>query len=154
MINFLRYLDTQSGEDKRGFIVHYPANSGKSAFARRAAGLRPGIHYLDLLDACLNDPNLPAIPQCGFEFLKNTLLGLSVRAETVLVDNPDFLFNTWPSDDKHALLHWLKVQLRSPAVSATTFAFFIQSDEILAAAQFNNSAGQPRVLTLNQFAAI
>jgi len=52
------------------------------------------------------------------------------------------------------LLHWMKVQLRSPGVTEKTFSFFIQSDEILATAQFNNSCGQPRILPLNEFEAI
>lgn len=154
MINFFKYLDQQSGEDKRAFIVHYPAKSGKTSFAKRAAAQRAGIYYLDLQQAFLKQPDLPKITQCGFGFLKEYLLGLQVTEEFILIDNPDFLFNTWKSEDKQALLHWMKVQLRSPGVTEKTFAFFIQSDEILATAQFNNSSGQPRILPLNEFEAI
>ena len=74
--------------------------------------------------------------------------------EFILIDNPDFLFNIWKTEDKQALLHWMKVQLRSPGVTEKTFIFIIQSDEILATAQFNNSCGQPRILPLNEFEAI
>jgi len=77
-----------------------------------------------------------------------------VNEEIVLIDNPDFLFNTWKSEDKQALLHWMKVQLRSPGDTEKTFIFFIQNDEILATAQFNNSYRQPRILPLNEFEAI
>ena len=154
MINFYKYLDQQSSEDKRAFIVHYPAKSGKTSFAKRAAAQRAGIYYLDLQEAFLKQPDLPKIPQCGFDFLKEYLLGLQVKEEFVLIDNPDFLFNIWKTEDKQALLHWMKVQLRSPSVTEKTFAFFIQSDEILATAQFNNSCGQPRILPLNEFEAI
>lgn len=154
MINFLKYLDQQSSEDKRAFIIHYPANSGKTAFAKRAAAQRAGIHYLDLQETFLKQPDLPKITQCGFEFLKDYLLGLQVTEEFILIDNPDFLFNIWKNEDKQALLHWMKVQLRSPGVTEKTFIFIIQSDEILATAQFNNSCGQPRILPLNEFEAI
>jgi len=154
MINFYKYLDQQSSEDKRAFIVHYPAKSGKTAFAKRAAAQRAGIYYLDLQEAFLKQPNLPKITQCGFEFLKEYLLRLQLKEEFVLIDNPDFLFNTWKAEDKQALLHWMKAQLRSPGVTDKTFIFFIQSDEILAIAQFNNSCGQPRILPLNEFEAI
>jgi len=154
MINFYKYLDQQSSEDKRAFIVHYPAKSGKTSFAKRAAAQRAGIHYLDLQETFLKQPDLPKITQCGFAFLKEYLLGLQVTEEFILIDNPDFLFNTWKSEDKQALLHWMKVQLRSPGVTEKTFSFFIQSDEILATAQFNNSCGQPRILPLNEFEAI
>ncbi len=154
MINFYKYLDQQSSEDKRAFIVHYPANSGKTSFAKRAAAQRAGIYYLDLQEVFLKQPDLPKMTQCGFDFLKEYLLGLQVKEEFVLIDNPDFLFNIWKTEDKQALLHWMKVQLRSPSVTEKTFAFFIQSDEILATAQFNNSCGQPRILPLNEFEAI
>ena len=147
-------MDQQSSEDKRAFIVHYPAKSGKTAFAKRAAAQRAGIYYLDLQEAFLKQPNLPKITQCGFEFLKEYLLRLQLKEEFVLIDNPDFLFNTWKAEDKQALLHWMKAQLRSPGVTDKTFIFFIQSDEILAIAQFNNSCGQPRILPLNEFEAI
>jgi len=154
MINFYKYLDQQSSEDKRAFIVQYPAKSGKTSFAKRAAAKRAGIFYLDLQEAFLKQPDLPKMTQCGFDFLKEYLLGLQVKEEFVLIDNPDFLFNIWKTEDKQALLHWMKVQLRSPSVTEKTFAFFIQSDEILATAQFNNSCGQPRILPLNEFEAI
>lgn len=153
-MNFHRYLDQQSSEDKRAFIIHYPANSGKTGFARRAADLRPGIHYLDLQGTFLNHPNLPPIPQCGFVFLKDFLLGLQIPEEFVIVDNLDFLINTWKLEEKQALLYWIKVQLRSPGITEKTFIFIIQSDELLATAQFKNSSGQPRVLPLNEFEAI
>jgi hypothetical protein len=154
LINFLRYLNQQSAEDKRAFIIHYPALSGKTDFAKRAATLRPGIYYLDLQETFINHPNLPPISQCGFSFLKDFLLGLQIPEDCIVIDNPDFLFNTWEREDKNALLHWIKVQLRSPSVSEKTFIFIIQNDDILASAQFNNSCGQPRILSLNEFEAI
>jgi ABC-type Fe3+-hydroxamate transport system substrate-binding protein len=154
MINFNRYLDQQTGEDNRSFIIHFPANSGKTAFAKNAATQRPGVFYLDLQETFLSTTDLPPILQCGFSFLRDYLIGLQISEEFVLVDNPDFLFNTWRSEDKQALLHWIKVQLRSPVDSKKTFVFFIQNDEILATSQFINTYGQPRVLSLNEFEAM
>lgn len=154
MINFFKYLDQQSSEDKRAFIVHYPAKAGKTTFAKRAAAQRPDLCYIDLQELFLNQPNLPIITQCGFEFFKEYLLGMQMNEEFILIDNPDFLFNTWKAEEKQALIHWMKVQLRSPGVTTKTFIFFIQSDEILSTAQFNNSCGNPRILTLNDFEAI
>jgi hypothetical protein len=154
MINFHHYLDQQNSEDKRSFIIHYPACSGKTTFAQRATALRHDIFYLDLQHLFLNATDLPPITQCNINFLKKYLLELRVPQEVVLVDNPDFLFNTWKPEDKQALLHWLKVQLRSPSETEKTFIFIIQSDDILTTAKFNNSCGQSRVLALNEFEAI
>lgn len=154
MINFYHFLDQQSSEDKRSFIIYYPAKTGKTAFAKLATTQRAGIYYLDLQEAFLNRPDLPKVNQCGFDFLKDYLLGLKVSNEIILIDNPDFLFNTWSPENKQALLHWMKVQLRSPSVTKKTFIFMIQTDDILATAQFTNSCGQPRILPLNEFEAI
>lgn len=154
MINFYHFLGQQSGEDKRAFIVHFPACSGKSAFAKRAAVQKKEIYYLDLQETFLNRSDLPSITQCGFEFLKQFLLTLPVLEEFILIDNPDFLLNTWKPEEKQALVYWIRIQLRSPVDTEKTFGFFIQSDDILAAAQFTNSCGQPRVLPLNAFEAL
>ena len=154
MINFFKYLDQQSSEDKRAFIVHYPAKSGKTAFAKGAAAQRANIHYLDLQETFLQRSDLPRINQCGFDFFKEFLRGLQVAKEFILIDNPDFLFNTWKTQEKQDFLHWLIGQLRSPGDTDKTFIFFIQSDETLSVAQFNNSCGQPRVLPLNEFEVI
>ena len=154
MIDFFEYLDQQSSEDTRAFIVHFPAKSGKTSFANQVVARRSDIHYLDLQETFLLEQDLPIITQCGFEFLKEYLLGLQVTEEFILIDNPDFLFNIWKTAEKQALLHWIKVQLRSPGVTKKVLIFFIQSDDILAVTQFSNSCGQPRILSLNEFEAI
>lgn len=154
MINFHRYLDQQSYEDTRAFFVHFPAKSGKTTFARNAAAHRSGIFYLDLQETFLSKSDLPPITQCGLDFLRDFLLGLEIPEEFVIIDNPDFLFNTWKPEEKQEFLYWIKVKLRSPGVTKKTFVFFIQSDEILATEQFKNSRGQARVLPLNEFEAL
>lgn len=154
MINFYWFLDQQSSEDTRSFIIHYPARSGKTTFARNAAAHRSGIYYLDLQETFLSKSDLPPITQCGFDFLKDFLLGLEIPEEFVIIDNPDFLFNTWKPAEKKDFLYWIKIKLRSPGVTKKTFVFFFQSDEILATEQFKNSRGQLRVLSLNEFEAL
>lgn len=154
MINFLQYLNQQMTEDKRAFIIFAPACSGKTVFARRAAGLRKDIDYLDLQYAFLKQSDLPPVKQCDFNFLKKYLLELKTPQEVILVDNADFLFNTWRDEEKQKLLQWIRIQLRAPGDSEKTFIFMIQTDDVLSAAQFNNSIGQARVLPLYEFEAI
>jgi len=71
-----------------------------------------------------------------------------------VVDNPDFLLNTWSDEEKHDFVTWLRIQLRSPADTEKTLIFVIQSDDVIAAADIRNSHGEQRVLALNQFDAL
>lgn len=153
-MNFHDYLNRQQNEDRRAFVVHYGAKTGKTRFARRVCETRGDAYLLDLLAYFLDHPELPPIQKCDFDVLKELLLKLNVAQDVILVDNADFLFNTWRREEKQRLLNWLQVQLRSPAVTRKTFVFFIQTDDIIAAADLRNSANEPRVLPLNAFDAL
>ena len=153
-MNFHEYANRQQSEDRRAFIVHYGPKKGKTRFARRICETRSDAHLLDLLAYFLAHPELPPIQKCSFETLKQLLLGLDVPQDIVIIDNPDFLFNTWSSEEKQNLLNWFRVQLRSPSVTRKTFALIIQTDEILAAADLRDSCGDVRVLALNEFDAL
>lgn len=154
-MNFFTYLQIQQQEDHQAFIIHYPAGSGKTFFARRACQLNSHIFLLDLLDQFQQNP---ALKVKGFhsDQLANYLLKFPYPAGTqaVLVDHGDFLFNTWKNDEKASLIHWLDNSLRSPAVLDKTLVFIIQTDEVLSTAKMLNSHGQPRVLQLNTFDAL
>ena len=150
-MNFHDYLNRQQNEDRRAFVIHYGAKSGKTRFARRIRETRQDTYLLDLLAYFLAHSELPTIQRCGFHMLKNLLLKLDVAQWVVVVDNPDFLFNTWSAEDKNDLLNWLRVQLRSPSVTRKTFVFVVQTDDVIAAADLHNSYGERRVLALNEF---
>lgn len=153
-MNFADYLNHQKGEDRRSFIIHYPACSGKSQFARKLQSVRTDIYYLDLLAYFLATPSLPAVSEFDFKALRSLLLSLVVPQAVVLVDNSDFLLNTWNAAEKQALLNWVRVGLRSPADTEKIFVFIIQDDNVLATADFRNTHGEPRVLALNMFDAV
>lgn len=153
-MNFHEYLNRQQNEDRRAFIIHYPARSGKTRFARRICETRQDACLLDLLVYFLDHPQLPPIQQCGVDALQGLLLGLDVPQSVVVVDNSDFLLNTWSAEEKRRLFNWLRVQLRSPAVTQKTFIFVIQTDDIIAAADLRNSYHESRVLALHEFDAL
>jgi len=153
-MNFADYLNHQKGEDRRSFFIHYPAHSGKTHFAHRLQSTRSDIYYLDLLAYFLENHTLSPVGQFDFKALRSLLLSLDVPQAVILVDNPDFLLNTWNATEKQALLDWARVGLRSPADTEKVFIFIIQDDEVLATADFHNAYGEPRVLALNMFEAV
>ena len=153
-MNFHDYLNRQQNEDRRAFVIHYGAKSGKTRFARRICETRQDVYLLDLLAYFLEHPELPPIQKCGFDTLKDLLLTLAVPQDVIVVDNPDFLLNTWSAEEKRSLLNWLRVQLRSPTVTQKTFVFVIQTDDTIAAAELRNSYRESRVLPLDAFDAL
>ena len=155
-MNFYQYLDQQSQEDRRAFIVHGEAGCGKTRFARRLAEGRPGLFYLDLLAHALAAPAWPAVNELDPRRLQSLLLGLASPpgATAVLVDHADFLFNTWTAAEKQRLIDWLRLSLRSPGVTDKTFVFVIQTDGVLSAAGLENSKRLSRALHLSEFDAL
>ena len=151
-MNFHDFLNRQKTEDRRAFIVHFPARSGKTQFARQVANARPDVYYLDLQQYFIDHPQ--ASHQYGFSKLKSLLLNIDVDESVVLIDNPDFFFNTWLRRDQADFSNWLKIQLRSPGVTKKTFVFFVQSDPFFESMDLKNSQGESRVLPLNAFESL
>jgi hypothetical protein len=142
-------------EDRRAFIVHFPAIGGKTQFARRVCQLRADTYYLDLQANFLENHQLPPIADCDPTLLKKLLLGLKVPAPVVLVDNPDFLFNTWDTGQKSEFLNMVNRALRSPSITPKTFVFFFQDDSAILSARFEpNIHGEARILPLDFFDAL
>ncbi len=153
-MKFDDYLNRQNNEDRRAFVIHYPARSGKTDFARRICESHQDAYLLDLQSYFLEHPELPPIQRCGVSALKGILLSLERRERVLVVDNPDFLLNTWSDEEKRGFVTWLRIQLRSPADTEKTLVFVIQSDDVIATADIRNSYGEPRVLALNEFYAL
>lgn len=150
-MNFDEYLNRQNNEDRRAFVIHYAAKSGKTDFARRICKTHEDAYLLDLQSYFLDHPELPPIQRCGLSTLKGILLSLESPERVLVVDNPDFLLNTWSGEDKRDFVTWLRIQLRSPADTEKTLVFLIQSDDVIATSDIRNSYGEPRVLALNEF---
>lgn len=154
-MNFYDYLNHQCGEEKRAFIMHFTARSGKTRFAQKVCETRSDAFRLDLLAYFHHQADLPPIQQCGFEQLRQIMLGLDIPQAVILVDNGDFLFNTWNQEEKDAFLNWLRRGLRSPANTDKTFVFILQSDDWFTTQTIGeNVHGEDRILAMSQFEAL
>lgn len=153
-MNIKTYLNHQMTEDRRAFVVHYPAKSGKTQFALQVSRVYPIIHYLDLQKLFLESPDLPPIADCDPITLGKILLRLKANPPVILVDNMDFLFNTWEKEQKLEFLGWLNRTLRSPAMTEKTLMVILQDDPVLTSFSFDkNIHGEERLLTLDRFDA-
>lgn len=148
------YLRIQQQETYRAFIVHAPAMRGKTAWARR---LRDELdaYLLNLQQYFLEHPELAGeIDLYEPEDLEKLLLDLDVPEPVVIVDNIDFLLNTWTDADHDHLIGMVERRFKSPGFTNKTFVFMIQEHPRLLRRPLLNSQGQPRVVALREFATI
>jgi hypothetical protein len=154
-MNFARYLEQQSHEDRQAFIIHYPALSGKTRFIQKACQMIPGLHYVNWLEYILTKPDLASQEKVDpGQFEKELLETLGDELSAVIIDQGDPLLNTWDADEKQEFLHWLRVPLRTPGVVKRTFVFVIQTDGVLSSGALINTLNQSRILALNELDAL
>ena len=148
------YIAIQSTESYRAFIIHGPAMSGKTRLARRMRDVL-GAHVLDLQAHFVAHPDLCArIDRYRPRDLERLLLALDVPGPLVVVDNLDFLLNTWSPRHKREFVAMVDQRLRSPGVTDETFAFLIQTDPVIVRHKLTNTRGQPRILPIDAFYAL
>ena len=148
------YVAIQSTESYRAFIIHGPAMSGKTRLARRMRDVL-GAYILDLQAHFVADPDLCArIDRYRPRDLERMLLALDVPESLVVVDNLDFLLNTWTRRHKREFVAMVDHRLRSPGVTDKTFVLLIQTDPVIVRYELTNTRGQPRILPIDAFYAL
>jgi predicted AAA+ superfamily ATPase len=152
LIDLVELIDFQTKEQYRAIIILGPANSGKTRFAKLLAQRIKAL-YLDLLDIFANDENLSkSIDTFDVSSLKKYLLNLPTSEAVVIVDNIDFLVNTWSDREKGEFLN-LVDKLRSNETKKV-FCFFMQEEDIFNSKRIINSRNESRIMHLNQIAHI
>lgn len=148
------YIAIQATESYRAFIIHGPAISGKTRLAWRMADVL-GAYVLDLQAHFVADPSLCArIDRYRPHDLERLLLALDVPESLVVIDNMDFLLNTWSPKHRRELVAVVDKRLRSPGDTDKTFVFLIQADPVIVRHELTNTQGQPRILPIDAFYAL
>jgi len=152
LLDILSYIERQKRESYRAFFIVGPANFGKSDFARELAEKADG-RYLDLLELFLNDQSLSdSIDTFRPTDLERLLIDLGDGVELLIVDNIDFLINTWTLRMREEFRDRF-LKLRS-GVTQTTFCFVAQIDEVFKEIDAKNTSGQSRVIELSSIRKI
>lgn len=148
------YIATQATESYRAFIIHGPAISGKTRLAQRLRDVLDA-YVLDLQAHFVVHPDLCAsIDRYRPRDLERLLLALDVPEPLVVVDNIDFLLNTWTSRHKREFVAMVDQRLRSPGDTDKTFVFLIQTDPLIVRHELTNTRGQPRILPIDALFAL
>ena len=153
-MKFDDFLDFQMTQDRRAFVVHFPALSGKTRYFSTVAASRKDAVLLDLQRWLLKRAITENAKVIDPEDLFKMLLDLDYQNSIIIVDNVDVVFNSWKKHMKDDFFTSLRVWLRSPSVTSNTFVFVLQDDASLAKVTLANSRNESRVLPLDAFDAI
>jgi predicted AAA+ superfamily ATPase len=152
LIDLIQLINFQTKEQYRALMILGPANCGKTRFAKLLAE-KIRARYIDLLETFVDDENLSkSIDTFDVFSLKKYLLKLAAEEPVIIVDNIDFLVNTWSDREKGEFLNLID-KLRSNETKKT-FCFFVQGEDIFDSKRIINSRNESRIIHLNQIAYI
>lgn len=142
-IKIVDFINIQLKERYKSFVIYGPAMSGKSEFARKLAE-KTGSLYIDLLADFLSKPELSgSIDTFEPQDLKKYLRNIPFGGKLIVIDNIDFLINTWNDLNKEHFLNFIeRDEFR------IGYCFILQSAKFLRDRQIENSFGQDRILNI------
>ena len=151
-VDLVALIDYQAKEQYRTILILGPPNSGKTKFAKLLAQ-KIKAKYIDLLYVFLSNKNMSeSIDTFDVSNFKKYLTGLNAIEDVIIIDNVDFLLNTWSEQQKGEFLNLVE-KLRS-IESEKTFCIFAQDSNSLSTKQISNSQNNSRVLNMNHITHI
>ncbi|MBA7470348.1 hypothetical protein ES707_05632 [subsurface metagenome] len=155
LVNLKKFINGLSGERHKTFIVYSDPASGKSKYARQFAK-KAGSKYLDLLERFGKDERLKGrIDVFDIRNLENSLIEEAKGINLLIVDNIEFLLNTWDEDGYNLFFHLLRQNWDSfkPSYQATLGVFLTTNRKIMDL-ELNTSKGETRVFPLNRLESL
>ena len=152
LTDIIQLINFQTKEQYRAVMILGPANCGKTRFAKRLAE-KINAKYIDLLEIFVDDENFSkSIDTFDVLSLKKYLLKLATEEPVIILDNIDFLLNTWSEREKGEFLNLID-KLRSNETKKT-LCFFVQEEDIFDSKRILNSRNESRIIHLDQIARI
>jgi len=155
LVNLKQFVESLRGERHRTFIVHGEPASGKSGYARQFAR-NLGGKYLDLLERFGKDERFKSrIDIFDVEALETLLVEEAKGTNLLVVDNMEFLLNTWDEDRYDLLFHLLRRTWDSfkPFYQAT-LSVFLTTNRKIVDLELNTSKGETRVFSLRRLESL
>lgn len=155
LVNLKEFMNSLSGERHRTFIVHNGPTTGKSKYARLFAENSKG-KYFDLLERFGKDTELKnRIDVFDIRDLENLLVEEAKDTNLLILDNVEFLLNTWDDSGHDLLFHLLAKNWDSfkPSYRAVLSVFLITNRNILDL-ELNTSKGETKVFHLGRLESL
>lgn len=142
-ISMIRFVESQGKERYKNFILFGPAMSGKTELVKKLAD-KMGAKYIDLLEEFVRDTKIKAaIDTFEPRDFKLYLKSLRDRDKLIIVDNMDFLFNTWDRSEQQSFFNFVEMD-----EDQSIFCMVLQDSKSLKGVCFRNNQGQKRVLSV------
>lgn len=148
------YLRQLGREKFRSIIIHAPSEQSKvfRQFANRIPTYTSGT-YLDILEFFSSDSKLcSTVDRFNPENLKVLLQEQSANQPVLVVDQMDFLIDSWRKRERQAFYRMISKQWNSflPSMGATLI-FCLQSSTELISQKITDSHGKTRIHPLSNF---
>ena len=154
-INIKEFIKFQGIERYRAFILHGTAGSGKSPIAKKIAFSVKG-EYIDLLEEFYKKDDLKKnIDTFGPGKLKRYLISINTDKVPIIIDNVDFLLNTWTKPQKEEFLNM--IEKLSNVETSHTFVFVLQDDPLMEtkeAEKIINTKRESRIINIERLLKI
>ena len=143
-MEIMQYIDTQRKERYKSFIIYGPPLFGKTKLAKELSLKINGL-YFDLLLYFTSDEALKKdIDIFGPGELKKFLCQKdNFNEKFILVDNMDFLVNTWNESQKEYFLSFVEKD-----ESSISYIFFMQLQSIFNKRNLVNVHGHSRIINI------
>jgi len=155
LINLEDFVNMLLEERHRTFIVHSEPMSGKSKYAKRFAK-KIGGKYLDLLERFREDRNLKnSIDIFSIKELEILLIEEAKNTNLLIVNNIEFLLNTWGEDRYDLLFRLIKEKWNSfySSYKATLGIFLISNCKIMNM-KLNTNKDKARIFHLRELESL
>jgi len=155
LVNLKEFINSLSSERYRTFIVHNGPATGKSKYARLFAEKNKS-KYLDLLERFGKDAELKnKIDVFDIRNLENLLVSEAKDTNLLILDNVEFLLNTWDGDGYDLLFHLLAKNWDSfkPSYKPVLCVFLITNQKVLDL-ELKTSKEETRIFHLNRLESL
>lgn len=155
LVNLQDFILELDGERYRSFVVHDAPATGKSQFAKMFAESCGG-KYLDLLTRFGENEELKRnIDIFNIDELEKILVEEAKETKLLVLDNVEFLLNTWANKGYELFFRFLEKKwdsFRSPY--RATLGVFLITNQWVCDQRLKMSSGTPRVLHLKQLESL
>lgn len=142
-LKFKELIDSQVKERYKNCVIYYLASTGATSFAKQQCSLYSG-RYVDVLNEIKKDDKL--LKNIDMFYPEDFFIWLDKYREEekfILVDNFDFLINTWRSDQEEIFLNLVEKQ-----ESDIVYVFVMQQRKFITKRKIQNIMGKSRVINL------
>ena len=155
LINLEDFVDMLLEERHRTFIVHSELMSGKSKYAKRFTK-KIGGKYLDLLERFREDKKLKNnIDTFNIKELETLLIEEAKDTNLLIVDNIEFLLNTWGEDRYDLLFRLIKEKWNSfYSYYKATLGIFLISNYKIMNMKLNTNKDKARIFHLQELESL